>query len=444
MENFDLNINNYSIQDLEHFFKLDKKKTYSSSDVELIEYKIREQMLSSGHIDNKFRKDFIDFLDSAKILVIQARCKKELNKKPTTIPGNYPIDPNNTLPPAVEMPTRNDEIIERPQTQFVYSNQSDFFPGKLNPLNTRIITKSLNIDTKFRDNIYRTSSSDFTLQLPTKFSKVVSMGLSSIEFPLSFYGTSQHLGNNFLYLKVIHYPIDKVTGIDLSGSLYSEERIFTVPDGNYNSADLISTLNSLISPKNRIREIINPNDIFSYIELHLDVSETGSGSGKVIIRPSGVFADAIKEIQLDFTRNKNNSPDNVDVNTRLGWNLGFIRKKYLGGTSYTSDTIIEPAPFRYIYLAIDDFNNNSNNQFISVFKNSIMSPNIIARLSLKSTFFSLLMENDFTVITEPRRYFGPVDIQKLKINLYDERGRLLDMNNANFSFCLELKMLYDL
>ena len=116
----------------------------------------------------------------------------------------------------------------------------------------------------------------------------------------------------------------------------------------------------------------------------------------------------------------------------------------MGGNTYTSDTVIEPSPFRYVYLAIDDFNNNSNNQFISVFKNSIMSPNIIARLSLKSTFFSLLMEDDFTVITEPRRYFGPVDITNLKINLYDDRGRLLYMNNSNFSFCVDLKMLYDL
>ena len=80
MENFDLDINNYSIQDLEHFFKLDSKKHYTSSDIEFIEYKIREQMLSSGHIDNKFRKDFIDFLDSARIIVIQARCKQELKK----------------------------------------------------------------------------------------------------------------------------------------------------------------------------------------------------------------------------------------------------------------------------------------------------------------------------------------------------------------------------
>lgn len=444
MENFDLDINNYSIQDLEHFFKLDNKKKYTSQDVEFIEYKIREQMLSSGHINNKFRKDFIEFLDSAKILVIQSRCKNELIKKPTTIPENYSIGSDNALPPVVEMPTRNDEIIERPQTQFVYSNQSDFFPGKLNPLNTRIITKSLNIDTKFRDNIYKTSSSDFTLQLPTKFSKVVSMGLSSIEFPVSFYGTSEYLGNNFLYMKVIHYPIDKVTGVDLSGSLYNEERIFSLPDGNYNSPDLIDKLNELISPKNTLREIMYPNDIFSYIELYLDITDSGSGSGKLIIRPTGAFSSAVKEIQLDFTRNKDKVPDSKDINTKLGWSLGFIRHKYLGCSTYTADTIIEPIPFRYVYLAIDDFNNNSNNQFISVFKHSILSPNIIARLSLKSNFFSLLMGDDFTVTTEPRRYFGPVDIQKLKINLYDEHGRILDMNNSNFSFCLELKLLYDL
>ena len=42
------------------------------------------------------------------------------------------------------------------------------------------------------------------------------------------------------------------------------------------------------------------------------------------------------------------------------------------------------------------------------------------------------MEDDFTVITEPRRYFGPVDITKLKINLCDDRGRLLDMNAKLF------------
>jgi hypothetical protein len=54
------------------------------------------------------------------------------------------------------------------------------------------------------------------------------------------------------------------------------------------------------------------------------------------------------------------------------------------------------------------------------------------------------MENDYNIVTEPRTYFGPVDIQRLRIRLFDDRGRLLNMNNTNYSFCLDLKMLYDL
>jgi hypothetical protein len=73
-----------------------------------------------------------------------------------------------------------------------------------------------------------------------------------------------------------------------------------------------------------------------------------------------------------------------------------------------------------------------------------MNPNILARISVKGAYFSLLMENDFNIVTEPRTYFGPVDIQRLRIRLFDDRGRLLNMNNANYSFCLNLKMLYDL
>jgi hypothetical protein len=38
----------------------------------------------------------------------------------------------------------------------------------------------------------------------------------------------------------------------------------------------------------------------------------------------------------------------------------------------------------------------------------------------------------------------PVDIQKLRIRIYDDHGRILNMNNSNYSFCLDFKMLYDL
>ncbi len=47
-------------------------------------------------------------------------------------------------------------------------------------------------------------------------------------------------------------------------------------------------------------------------------------------------------------------------------------------------------------------------------------------------------------ITLPREYFGPVRIQNLQIVLYDMFGRVLDLNNSDFSFSLKLTNLYNL
>jgi hypothetical protein len=437
MEQLDLDINNYNINDLERFFQINPNSKYSEGDIELKEYNIREQLLSSGHIDKRFKRDLIEFLDLAKNWLIFVKCRKGDLAKPTTVPSNYKLDTMDT-PISKEVEPRTNELINREDTQFVHSSNSEFLPGKLNQLNTRIVTRNLNIDTRFRDNLYSTQSSDFSIQMPIKFNKVVSMNLSSIELPVSFYGISKDFGNNFLYLHVSH------TAFDNSNNVIDSEKIITIPDGNYNASDLIDTINNLLSPKNEDSTLTNPTDIFSYITLTLDITPSGSGTGKVSIIPTGLYSSLVKSLTLDFTKDINGNADKVEVSTKFGWNLGFIKKKYRGATSYTADTVIEPANIRYIYLAVDDFANSANNQFVNVFNNSIMSPNILARISIKSSYFSLIMENDFNIITEPRRYFGPVDIQRLRIRLFDEHGRVLPMNNSNFSFCLDFKLIYDL
>jgi hypothetical protein len=433
MENLDLDINNYSINDVEKFFQLKPNGKYSASDIELKEYNIRETLLSTGHINKRFKQNLIEFLERAKQWLISVKCPPP--KVPSTIPANYKLDPIES-PALSAVTSRQDELITRPDTQFVYANNSQYFPGKLNQLDTRVITKSLNIDTRFRDNLYSTHSSDFTLQLPTKFNKVVSMSLSSLELPVTFYSISSYYGNNFVYLCVSY--------TDASGGPLISDKVVVVPDGNYNAQDLLDKINRILSPIDTNGALTTPDDIFSYVQLTLDITATGSGTGKVTIQPTGLRADRITNILMDYTRDINGIIDNVEPSTRLGWNLGFLRRKYDGHASYTADAVIDPASLRYIYLAVDDFCNSSHNHFINVFNDSIMNPNILARISVKGAYFSLLMENDFNIVTEPRTYFGPVDIQRLRIRLFDDRGRLLNMNNANYSFCLNLKMLYDL
>jgi hypothetical protein len=176
----------------------------------------------------------------------------------------------------------------------------------------------------------------------------------------------------------------------------------------------------------------------------LDVSGSGSGTAKVFIETVKNLAYSIKSIDVDFSRDINGNPDKAPVTSKIGMNLGFLKRKYQGETRYESETLVEPAAVRYLYLAIDDFNNNVNNHFISAFNKSILNPNILARISVKGSYFSLMMETDLNLTTEPRKYFGPVDIQKMHVKVYDDHGRILDMNNSNFSCCILFKMLYDL
>ena len=184
--------------------------------------------------------------------------------------------------------------------------------------------------------------------------------------------------------------------------------------------------------------------MYSYIEFSLNISQSGSGNGKVTMEPVGEKGDQIKRIKMDFSRDIHGNVDNSEISSKIGWNLGFTYRVYDGDVTYIADTIVEPATIRYIYLAVDDFNNSSNNHFITAFNQSILNPNILARISLRGNYFGILMENDLNILTEPRKYFGPVDIQRLRIRLYDDFGRILNMNNANFSFCLVFTILYDI
>ena len=424
--NLDLDISNYSIKDIEKFFRLKPNYKYSESDIELKEYQIREQLLSSGHIDKAFKRDLIEFLQIAKEWLVIVKC------------GN-PKEKNYTLNNAkiIDHP-RESEIVKKTDTQFIYANNSDFFPGKLNPLNMRTITKCLNIDTRFRDNLYTTQSSDFVVQLPIKFNKVVSMQLAAFEIPISFYGISASYGNNHFFLRIQYAAYDDPT------TAITEDKTVIVPDSNYSAFDLVDTINNILCPKNDCGEPINPDDIFSSLKFDLDINSSGSGTGKITLKTYGKNASFVNWIIMDFSKGIDGNETYANAVRTIGWNLGFIKLYYYGLCTYTAEAIVEPSTARYIYLAIEDFNNHSNDHFVSIVKDNFLNKDIIARISLKASNFSILMENDLKIVTEPRTYFGPVDIQKLRIRLYDEFGNTIQMNNSNYSFCLNMKLLYDL
>ena len=104
---------------------------------------------------------------------------------------------------------------------------------------------------------------------------------------------------------------------------------------------------------------------------------------------------------------------------------------------------------RYLYIAIEDFQATSRNYF-SIASDSIIAPNIIGRINIlnlleeKSGFKQGASPGDFLYNQKfLREYFGPTDINKLKISLLDEYGRPFSLNNMDWSFVLSFECFYN-
>jgi len=46
-------------------------------------------------------------------------------------------------------------------------------------------------------------------------------------------------------------------------------------------------------------------------------------------------------------------------------------------------------------------------------------------------------------LNRTREYFGPVDISRLRCRLLDEYGRVIDLNNMDWSMSIVFEKLYD-
>ncbi len=426
MNNFDLNINNYRKEELEDIFEL--PVNYDSLTLETRENKLRENIYSDPSIQENIRIKTIAFLKEAKEILLSELKSAVFNK--FSAANVYNLD-NSLKTSRVIEENGSNFLIQKPNTPFSQSFPSEFYPGTINPLKKRSVRQYLNIDTRFRDNYYSTSSTNFHLDLPIKFSDVTTLQLTAFEIPNSYYYVSDKLGNNFFT-------------ITIESSGHSE--VFFIPNGNYTAAGIVNYLNHYVSTTGPLGNVAGFEDlVFSEnIDTGTGTGGTGSGSAQMVV---GIKSGAtLFNFTLDFQANSYGDPDtSTPLPLKFGWLIGFRNGIYSGNSSYVSEAVIDLKGFKYMFLVVDDYNNNVNNSFYSAFNSSILNKNILARISLQNTsFFDTAAQNNLSLVTTARQYFGPVDIQKLGVQLLDEYGRVIDLNNMDFSFCLTLQSIYDL
>lgn len=465
----DFNINNYTFQELVNLFDL--KIPISKQD---IDSKLNEIIDKYSANRNSLSNQYVGFFEKARDKLLQENLNDCISKN--IIVGNEKIIGNEinfkTEPPPLLPCTYNKpsfktsefnklvndtvddlgqnidtttikkngprNIITHPNLDAVPTYNQEVVAGALNPVKRRIIKKSLLIDTRFREdiksdrkdnhsNIKRHGDKDerddendkcvdniintnFSIQLPNTICNVISMKLTSLEFPSTWYVFSKGLKTNVM--TVIFNGVSHEVNIK---------------PGNYNPYELMEYLNG--TPAVDGTTPLPTGIIVEFNEMY------GKFTFKIATPAPGDTLELDFRIPSDKTRN---------IKFNMGWILGFRKSFYKNETTYEPEGIFDSTGFPYIYIVVDDFQNNFENNFIGGFPESVRKSCILARIPQPAPLGGIMFDDSSDLILKKRTYFGPVNIDRLKFQIVDQYHRIIDINNMDWSMALELECVYNL
>ena len=459
MSYINLNIDEYRIQDLEAFFTL-PTKNYDIQDV------VHKKKTMCAAVDRDYtlapptRTGIHAFLDQALARIVQHLLPIGSGKPVTDLPQNSLSGDNGHF--LINNPARDGIKNYDPSSKTgINLDDNGAPPGTLNPLKINTIKRAVNIDTRFRPNYYTTKSSDLQINLPTKVERAISMRLASIEIPMSFYAINTSFGNNV-------FKVSWTWG----GVPDASSALITLPDGNYDTGTSDKTkaahLEDEINAQLQASRAGDATDI-SGLRLRYEINPI-TGRSRFFQDASASIAPRAVPFKINFTVNKAGvvlppGENPLPLQGTLGWMLGFrapvgeyaSNGKLIGGAggggtdalgNLISEGICNVQGTRYIYVAIDDFVNSSNNYFTAAFASSVMAPNIITRINVAelaqdTTVYHYAQQEGYsTELDRSRSYFGPVDIQKMRVTLFDEYGRVVNLNYMDWSMELMFECVY--
>jgi len=344
------------------------------------------------------------------------------------------------LPPVQNYGTRR--VFAPMANNSTYTNYGNYEKNSvsvmINSGNPPLLSKQ---DTEHKERgIYKEHNNNFTINLSSIFNNVIKMSMESFSFTNSIYTFSSSRKNNYF----------EIAGMSI-----------TIPDGTY-SGDQIGTF---------LDNIIN-NKLSSFHAGYSDIT------GKLFF-----YNDSDEDFELVFginsimdIKDKNKVNDQLEKNA--GWILGFKRSYYksyklgsderpdddakiiilknnstptptitIGNHFLEAESIYNEHSFKNLFLVVDDFNYNHYNNHYNSFNSDIVNSHILAKIRITtaaSNNFSNVHDTMGDLEFRIRDYFGPVTIERLNIKLIDEEGKVIDINETDYTLTLRFDSLHDL
>lgn len=435
MDNLNYNLDNYSHIDLCDMFDIDANTDFDKTVLNSNYNKMITNVKGELHIPENEKDNILIFLEKA--------FKKLLEKD-----AQYKLTEGNFMPNL----EKNDVFSrDKPVIKKEFKKE---LTSLINPIKTKSVIKLLNINTLFRKNYYQQKSTDFIIDLPETLKNVTSITLANTEIPNTMYTFSSDIGTNEFTVETYQTEENATPSWKI---LKKKEIVVRIKNGNYSAQELVDYLNryifSSLAGNEELKRIACLYDkITQKIHFFRDMRQPNEGGF-----PDDTTVGAGIKYYFNIDWKLKNNP-NRSIQLNMGWILGYRKEYYSYDDDYTISTAVSfdkgegfeaEACFqnnngqRYIFLSIDDYNKNFSKSLFSPFEDSAVNDNnIFAKINNSSDSFDYT--NGDVDYQFKRQYFGPVDLMKLRIKLLDEYGRVISLNNSDYSFTLKLEQLYNL
>ena len=270
--------------------------------------------------------------------------------------------------------------------------------------------QSFALNSAFKSN-YADSTSSFTYIFPEKLTNVLDIRISHLEIPVDVYFTvSEYYGNNKFTIRNTH-----------NGDTFE----IVLEDNNYITLD-------------DYRDVIN-------LAMYNTMGEHGSDIIALHNEYTMFFHNrSAHSYEIDFAE----SIYNPTIERNLGYLLGFRKSTYSIASEehIQSERAVNTSPTKAFFIVLEDFTNNYKENIRVGFANHFLNKNVLARIPFTRTKDEArsFIFNKFTDTPgNVRKYNGPTDIQKIKIEILDDYGEVINLLGADWGFVVTATMKLD-
>ncbi len=448
MSKFDFNIDNYTKEELLDFFfdsddesmYLDNYKIKSKAD------KLRKQAL--GKNENKL----VNFINKAENIILK------MNNDYLETDTDTDTDTEPKL--IIDKDDRNMD-----NENYVFTKE--LMEGTLNPTYKQIITKLVNIDSHYKgiieENNANTTNYDF--ELTETLTNVISISLYSIEIPYSWYTFDESYGTNIFKIDDVEYKI--------SPGNYSPEYLVTeinrVIDLDI-SCELIACSGKIMFKNNSSKDVIikffsDTDEVFTNAKVNNNFGWLlGFRKEEIVLTkktnvsgdsPLDVWGSRYIFMLLDDYNNNQSSKALIGINKPdtnvLPTTITEPVNRVLNGSNSRNISIQQNTTLKSIpnnILEAENLKNQDRNKKSKPRYSSPVNSNYFAKLPVKilrnwnNNYSVPFIEFSGQIQKNKREYFGPININKMKVTLLDDKGNILNINGLDWSFSLQTTHVY--